>query len=79
MPMTFDNDKLLIYGERHFRPINDGESIEDYRDAVADDAQKRDPTEAHEIRTGKGWDKWTEEEQFDYMNRFIGNPSRTRT
>lgn len=62
MPMLFNEEVLLQYGKNMFREKSDEESIEAYREAVADNAEKYDPVEAHEIRTATPWDKWTDEQ-----------------
>lgn len=55
---------LLAAAERHkFRLPNVGEPEIDYRRALAYHVRALDLIEAHEIRLGKGWDLWTEEEQ----------------
>ena len=63
MPMSFpDMESLIRMGEMlHFRKPYEGESERDYRNALAD--FDPDTVEAHEIRTGKGWDQWNESEQ----------------
>lgn len=68
MPMTFDDDRLIQDGERMFRPKRSDESIVEYRDAFACDQDRKDPVQAHEIRTGVPWNKWTNK-QFDQLTR----------
>lgn len=67
MPMNFpDMDSLIRMGERlKFRKPNEGETENDYRNALAD--FDKDPIESHEIRTGKGWDKWTEHDRLGML------------
>jgi hypothetical protein len=47
---------LLEFGASLYRAIEPGEPIGKYRDAIANLHANKDPVEAHEIRTGKGWD-----------------------
>jgi radical SAM superfamily enzyme with C-terminal helix-hairpin-helix motif len=67
--MRFTDEMVLDYGKRTFREIEKGESIADYRKAVADNTQAVDKIEAHEIRTGKPWDEWTHEDKSVLLNR----------
>jgi len=60
MPMTFDDQRLLSNGEWLFRPKREDESLAEYRRAFAEDQDGKDPVQAHEIRTGAPWDKWTD-------------------
>lgn len=62
MPMTFTDETLLSFGARLYREKKEDESIEEYRNFVAERHYSRDPVEAHEIKTGKGWDAWTDAE-----------------
>ena len=64
MPMDFpDMNSLLGAARVHgFREPRDGELEESFRADLADHVEGIDFGEAHEIRLGKGWDKWTEEE-----------------
>jgi hypothetical protein len=50
-----------------FRKINDGESESDYRNALADFVKPKDFIESHEIRTGKGWDEWTDSDNMEML------------
>jgi hypothetical protein len=63
MPITFDSKTLLEQGKIHFREIKEGDSISEYRNAYADHMEPIDLIESHEIRTGRGWNKWTEEDK----------------
>jgi hypothetical protein len=69
MPLTFTVEILLKEGAYFFRPKTEDESIEDYRKAYADKVQKKDVVEAHEIRTGRPWNKWTDEDKSDFTKR----------
>lgn len=61
MPITFTDETLITFARNmKYREQNEGETSEEYREVIADLHQDRDPVEAHEIRTGKGWDKWTD-------------------
>lgn len=60
MPMTFDDQRLLSDGEWMFRPKREDETLEGYRRSFAEDQDAKDPVQAHEIRTGAPWDKWTD-------------------
>jgi hypothetical protein len=62
MPVTFTDERLLSFGARLYREKRPDETIEAYRSFIADSHQKVDPIEAHEIRTGKGWNKWSDPE-----------------
>ena len=71
MPMDFETHKKVVeHAEWNgFRPPKEGESEADYREAYADHRHGEDPIEAHEIRTGKGWDKWSNEDKKDALRR----------
>lgn len=71
MPMDFEtHEKVVEHAEMTgFRQLKEGESEVDYRKAYADHHHSADPIEAHEIRTGKGWDKWNDEEKKDALKR----------
>jgi hypothetical protein len=60
MPMDFPDETLERYAEMvRFRAKEPEESIDEYRIALADHVESIDPCEAMEIRTGKGWNKWS--------------------
>ena len=65
MPMSFPNMESLVFAAKvhKFREPKKGESDQTYRRKLADHVTKIDTIEGHEIRTGKGWDKWTEDEK----------------
>ena len=69
MPMSFpDLDSLIHAAKTHgFRlPLPD-EPEPVYRAALARHVRFIDRIEAHEIRTGKGWDQWTPQERTDFF------------
>ena len=71
MPMDFDSlgkllDRASLFG---FREISEDETVAEYRAFLAEKAESLDPIEAHEIRTGFGWDKWSDEEFLDLVRR----------
>lgn len=75
MPMNFPSLDSLIHTAEciKFRAPLPAETEADYRLALAEAMQSIDRIEAHEIRTGKGWDLWTEEEKrdlFKYSNKY---------
>ena len=74
MPMDFPNlESLKNAAKVHkFREINEGETEQKYREALADHVSEADIIEAHEIRTGIGWDKWNEDHKKDYLRRMRG-------
>ena len=69
MPMDFpDMDSLKRCAEIHkFRQPNQGESESEYREALADHVKPIDQMESMEIRTKKGWDKWSRKEGVNAM------------
>lgn len=71
MPMNFPDMKSLINCAEvwKFRAPNEGESEQDYRTALADFVRPQDMIESQEIRTGKGWDKWNDNENRDMLSR----------
>lgn len=71
MPMSFPEMKDLLEAAKtwKFRAPSEGESEADYRNALADHVRPKDRIEAYEIRTGKGWDQWTQAEQRDMLIR----------
>lgn len=52
-----------------FREINEDESEDDYREALADHVRPRDQIESDEIRYKVGWDRWTEAQKKDSLLR----------
>ena len=65
MPMDFPDLNSLERAAKiwKFRYKGPGESLDSYRASLADYVSKKDIIEGHEIRTGKGWDEWTENEK----------------
>ena len=61
MPMSFpDMDSLVRAAEVwKFREKDEGETEIQYRTALADFVQDGDLVESMEIRTGKGWDEFS--------------------
>lgn len=71
MPMNFpDMESLIQAAEVHkFRKPHEDEAEERYRVALADHVQRIDFVESMEIRTSKGWDRWTPEEGVEMLVR----------
>ena len=71
MPMNFPDMPSLIQCAEvwKFRQPNPGESETSYREALADHVAPHDFIESQEIRTGKGWDQWSEAENRDMLRR----------
>ena len=71
MPMSFpEMNDLLAAAEIHkFRLPNDGETEAEFREALADHVKPIDFIESQEIRTGKGWDQWNDEDKKDMFRR----------
>lgn len=61
MPMSFpDFDSLKRHAAAwKFRAPNEGETEEQFREALATFIQPYDYIESHEIRNKVGWDQWT--------------------
>ena len=70
MPLNFDSlRKLLMHAELlHFRPIEEEETVAQYRIALAQ--RDKDPVQAMEIFLGKGWDRWTDGDVLKCVARF---------
>lgn len=64
MPMDFpDMNSLRRAAECHkFREPTDGEGEMEYRSALADHVKPIDLIESMEIRTGKGWNRFSDTE-----------------
>jgi len=75
MPMDFPDLKSLIYCAKvhKFRKINDGESEDDYRNALADHVAPRDFIESEEIRNKVGWDQWTDGQSEDIIKKLFNS------
>lgn len=71
MPMDFpDMDSLKSAAEVHeFRQPNEGESEQEYRNALADHIEPRDFIESCEIRAKVGWDKFRESDNLGMLMR----------
>lgn len=78
MPLDFDTAEKIINRAKitRFRDMREDETLGQYRQALVDHVASVDPIEAHEIRTGKGWDKWTDEEFEDFMTRHPDHAAR---
>lgn len=70
MPMTYDTlDTLLHAAECYeFREILLSETQDEYRNALADHVHTVSPIAGHEIRTGRGWDEWSQEDKEAFLN-----------
>ena len=73
MPMDFPDMKSLINcAEVHkFREPKEGETEEQFREALADHVQPIDFVESNEIRNKVGWDKWDDEQKHDSIMRAL--------
>jgi 8-oxo-dGTP pyrophosphatase MutT (NUDIX family) len=71
MPRSFPDMQSLKYaaGAHGFRPCGPDESESSYRAALADHVQSRDLVESMEIRTGKGWNAFSEIESVEMLAR----------
>lgn len=71
MPMDFPDMKSLIgAAEVHkFRQPNEGETEIDFRLALAEHVRPIDFMESEEIRNGRGWDKFTVEDNAGMLGR----------
>lgn len=65
MPMNFPNmSSLMRAAEIHkFRAPKVGETEDEYRARLADHVTPIDGIEGHEIRTGKGWNEWDDDDK----------------
>lgn len=70
---AFDHPTLVSYRA--------GESETDYRErcAVWSEIEWNDRGQAHEIRTGKGWDQWSQDDNIAFLNRLGLNFKPTPT
>jgi len=71
VPMSFpDMRSLEMAAEVHkFRQLNEGETEEQYREALADHVNKVDFIEGEEIRNKVGWDQFTTEQNKAMLER----------
>jgi len=74
MPMDFpDMDSLKRRASVHgFREPKQNESENEYRQELADFVKPIDQIESMEIRAGRGWDKWSEQQQTDCLIDAMG-------
>ena len=73
MPMNFpDLDSLKRTAKRwKFRELDQNESEEDYRVALADFVESKDVIESQEIRHKVGWDQWNKAQEVDMLIRLM--------
>jgi len=73
MPMDFPDMKSLeMAAEVHkFRQLNEGETEEQYREALADHVNKIDFIEGEEIRNKVGWDRFTDKQNKAMLRRTL--------
>jgi len=73
MPQDFpDMQSLIFAAEIHkFRSPRDSESEANYRAALANHVADRNFLESEEIRRGKGWDKFSDNENLAMLHRGI--------
>mgnify|MGYP001586779996 CR=1 FL=1 len=76
MPMDFPDLAAL---RRSFDlpaalPYKEGETEAEYRErcAVWSEQKWNDHIQAHEIRTGKGWDQWNQTQQTELLKKKLG-------
>lgn len=70
MPMDFPDSLLADTAELHkFREQREDESIDEFRTALANHVQPIDLIESMEIRTSKGWDRFSQAENIDMITR----------
>ena len=74
MPMDFpDINSLKSAAKVHgFRQPNENETENEYRQALADFVKPIDQIASMEIRAGKGWDKWSEQQEVDCLIDAMG-------
>ena len=71
MPMDFPDLNSLIRAARihRFRGIEEGETEDQYRSALADHVGEIDYVESLEIRNKVGWNKFSDEQNKDMLRR----------
>ena len=71
MPMSFPDMKSLVRAAKvhDFREPLENETEAHYREALADHVAPRDFIESQEIRTGKGWNQWNDDDNRDMLRR----------
>lgn len=76
MPIDFPDLEALRRSFDHptMLPYRDGETEIEYRErcAVWSEEKWNDHIQAHEIRTRKGWDKWSQGQQMELLKRKLG-------
>lgn len=77
MPREFPDMKSLerVAAAWKFRERLEDETEAQYRTTLADYVQPKDLVESMEIRTGKGWNRFNEQDQSDLLlrERFIAS------
>lgn len=78
MPRDFPDLKSLERAAEmwKFREIKEGESEEDFRNALADFVADKDLVESEEIRNKVGWDKFTDGQNRKMLQRLIQKASK---
>ena len=71
MPMDFPDMRSLEFcAEVHkFRSLQEGETEDDYRTALANHVEPIDFIESCEIRNGVGWDKFSQKQNISMIRR----------
>ena len=70
MPMNFPDESLARTAHLHkFRDQKPTETLDEFREALADHVSPIDGIESGEIRYKVGWDQWTDEQKRDHLNR----------
>lgn len=71
MPMDFPDFKSLkrCAEARKFRQPSDGETEEEFREALADFVEPSDLVESCEIRNKVGWDRFSDRQNIDMLGR----------
>jgi len=73
MPMNFPNMKALKSAARvhELREPFEDETAQHYREELANHVQSIDLVESMEIRTGSGWDKFSDQENGELLARSL--------
>lgn len=82
MPMDFpDFDSLKMAALCwKFRRPKEGEAEQDYRKALADFVEPKDPIESMEIRKGVGWDQFDDNTELETLLRaLLTTPTPSRS
>lgn len=75
MPLDFpDLDRLRKHFDHHSAvPYTEGESEAGYRDRCAKwSEEKGDLVQAHEVRIGKGWNRWNDVQTTEVLKKEVG-------